>query len=72
MKIMVRRTAQGLSLYVAKKDLEVPIVAQEKPTLWGGTITAANGWVFQLPDLAPDTRLPLTVDATRLSGAEAT
>ncbi|HLO93604.1 MAG TPA: putative nitrogen fixation protein NifT, partial [Burkholderiaceae bacterium] len=45
MKVMIRKSAAGvLCAYVPKKDLEEPIVAQEKPDLWGGTVTLANGW----------------------------
>jgi nitrogen fixation protein NifT len=36
---MIRRSETGLSAYVAKKDLEEPIVAMEKPGMWGGTVT---------------------------------
>lgn len=67
MKVMIRRNNTGqLSAYMAKKDLEEPIVASEHPDLWGGRITLANGWQLQLPALASDTRLPITVDARRL------
>jgi nitrogen fixation protein NifT len=66
MKIMLRRTGDGYSIYVAKKDLEEAVVAMERPGLWGGRVTLANGWVFQLPDMAPDTRLPVSVEARRL------
>ena len=66
MKIMLRKTGESHSVYVAKKDMEEAIVAAEKPTLWGGTVTLANGWVFQLPDMAPDTRLPVSIEARRL------
>jgi nitrogen fixation protein NifT len=69
MKVMMRRNAAGvLSAYVAKKDLEEPVVAQEKPDLWGGTVTLANGWTLALPEMASDTRLPITVEARRLGG----
>ena len=68
MKIMIRRTAEGvLTGYVAKKDLEEPVTAQDKETLWGGNITLANGWVLELPDMPADTKLPVTVEARRLS-----
>ncbi len=68
MKVMIRRNTQGvLSAYVAKKDLEEPIVAQERTDLWGGTIRLANGWQLLLPDMAADTRLPITVEAKRLA-----
>lgn len=67
MKVMIRRNAAGeLSAYVAKKDLEEPIVAMEKAELWGGVVTLGNGWRLELPAMAPDTRLPITVEARRL------
>lgn len=67
MKVMIRRNEKGeLSAYVPKKDLEEPIVQQEKPDLWGGTVTLANGWQLALPEMAADTRLPITVEARRL------
>jgi nitrogen fixation protein NifT len=68
MKIMIRRNSEGqLSAYVAKKDLEEPIVAMENPAMWGGRITLANGWQLQLPALSAETALPITVEARRLS-----
>lgn len=67
MKVMIRKTQTGaLSLYVPKKDLEEPIVAMEKDGMWGGTITLANGWKLELPEMDAATALPITVDARRL------
>ena len=68
MKVMLHKANGVLSAYVAKKDLEEPVVAQEKDTLWGGTVTLANGWVLALPEMAAGTALPITVEARRLSG----
>ncbi|MDT7838741.1 putative nitrogen fixation protein NifT [Aquabacterium sp. OR-4] len=69
MKVMMRRNAAGvLSAYVPKKDLEEPVVEQEKPGLWGGNVTLANGWVLAMPEMAEGTTLPITVEAKRLSG----
>lgn len=67
MKVMLRRSAGSLSAYVAKKDLEEKVVAQEKEGLWGGTVTLANGWVLALPEMAEGTTLPVTVEARRLA-----
>jgi nitrogen fixation protein NifT len=65
---MIRKTAEGvLTAYVPKKDLEEPIVELEKPQMWGGVVTLANGWKLQLPDLAAETSLPITVEAKKLS-----
>jgi nitrogen fixation protein NifT len=67
MKLMIRRTEKGLSAYAPKKDLEEPIVAVEKETLWGGWVKLKNGWVLTLPMLPDDTRLPITVEALRVA-----
>jgi nitrogen fixation protein NifT len=67
MKISIRRSAEGvLSAYVPKKDLEEPVVEMEKPEMWGGVITLGNGWRLELPEMAADTRLPITVEARKL------
>jgi nitrogen fixation protein NifT len=67
MKIMIRRNHYGvLSAYVAKKDLEEPIVEVEKPEMWGGLVTLANGWRLELPAMDAATTLPITVEARKL------
>ncbi len=72
MKVMIRKNAAGvLSAYVPKKDLEEPIVSMERPGLWGGSVTLANGWELQLPDMAAETSRPITVEARRTSLGEA-
>ena len=69
MKVMMRKDQKGvLSAYVPKKDLEEPVVSQEKAGLWGGNVTLANGWVLALPEMPEGTSLPITVEAKRLSG----
>ncbi len=72
MKVMIRKSASGvLSAYVPKKDLEEPIVSMERPGLWGGSVTLANGWELQLPEMAAETTLPITVESRRTSLGEA-
>lgn len=67
MKVMIRKNSAGeLSAYIAKKDLEEPIVNMEKPQMWGGHVTLANGWRLELPAMAAETTLPITVEARRL------
>jgi nitrogen fixation protein NifT len=67
---MIRKDAQGiLSAYVPKKDLEEPIVSMEQAGMWGGIVTLANGWRLELPEMAAETTLPITVDARRLGEA---
>lgn len=67
MKVMIRKSSEGtLSAYVAKKDLEEPIVAMEKPEMWGGMVTLANGWRLELPAMPAATTLPITVEARKL------
>lgn len=70
MKVMIRRAEGALSAYVPKKDLEEPIVETEHESLWGGWVKLANGWVLDLPEMAADTRLPITVDARKRSEVE--
>ena len=70
MKVMMRRAEGVLSAYVPKKDLEEPVVEYERETLWGGWIKLANGWILDLPEMAEDTRLPITVDARKRSEVE--
>lgn len=70
MKIMIRRSEGALSAYVPKKDLEEPVVETEHEGLWGGWIRLANGWTLELPEMAADTKLPITVNARKLGGGE--
>lgn len=68
MKIMVRKNRAGaFSIYVPKKDLEEPIISMENPGMWGGVITLGNGWQLELPPMAEETPLPITVEARKLS-----
>ena len=67
MKVMLRKDAKGiLSAYIPKKDLEEPIVSMEQAEMWGGIVTLANGWRLELPAMAAETALPITVEARRL------
>ncbi len=67
MKVMIRKNSAGvLSAYIAKKDLEEPIIEMEKPGLWGGLITLANGLKLLLPEMSTETLLPITVEARRM------
>lgn len=67
MKVMIRKDAKGsLSAYVPKKDLEEPIVSMEQADMWGGVVTLGNGWRLELPAMAAETALPITVEARRL------
>ncbi len=70
MKVTVRETNAGFEVYVAKKDLEERVVETETPGLWGGWARLANGWVLALPALDPPPKLPVTVEARRLTAVE--
>ncbi|ABC21799.1 putative nitrogen fixation protein NifT [Rhodospirillum rubrum] len=70
MKVTIRKRPDGFEAYVAKKDMEEKIVAMEKEGLWGGWVKLANGWTFEMPDNDPETRLPITVEARKISGGE--
>lgn len=67
MKVMLRKDAKGiLSAYIPKKDLEEPVVSMEQTGMWGGIVTLANGWRLELPEMAAETALPITVEARRM------
>ncbi|QSR86347.1 putative nitrogen fixation protein NifT [Candidatus Methylacidiphilum infernorum] len=69
MKIMVRKKDAGeITIYIAKKDLEEPIVSADKEGLFGGVVTLANGMKFLLPEVPPGTKLPLTLEARKIEG----
>jgi len=68
MKVMLRKVGEKYEIYVPKKDLEELVVEMENGTPWGGVIKIANGWKFQMPDMPLDTKLPITVEARKLSG----
>ena len=71
MKLMIRKDSKGvLTGYVAKKDLEEPIISMANPDMWGGVVTLANGWQFALPPMPAATPLPITVEARRLALTE--
>ena len=67
MKVMLRRNGGLLTAYVAKKDLESPVVEMQTPAMWGGWIRLSNGWVLALPEMAADTSLPISVEARRIN-----
>jgi len=68
MKVTIGLRDGVYSAYVAKKDLEEPIVEMERPGLWGGWVKLSNGWRLDLPEMAAETRLPITVNARRTIG----
>lgn len=70
MKVIIRNTPKGLEAYVPKKDLEEMVVEMEKPEFWGGWAKLSNGWVFAMPAFDEAPKLPITVDARRLTTAE--
>ena len=59
MKVMIRRAEGALSAYVPKKDLEEPVVAQEKPDLVQRFVNASiEGWYgYMYGDPAPGNAL---------------
>lgn len=67
MKVMIRNTDSGLTAYVAKKDLEAHITETERDPIWGGWILLSNGWKFQLPEMEEPPRLPISVEARKIS-----
>jgi nitrogen fixation protein NifT len=58
--------AGTLVVYVAKKDLEEEVV-KETDSEAGKILTLANGWELEFSEFPDKSRLPLTVEAKRLS-----
>jgi len=64
---MLRMNDAGtLVVYVAKKDLEEEVV-KETDSEAGKILTLANGWELEFSEFPDKSRLPLTVEAKRLS-----
>jgi probable nitrogen fixation protein FixT len=64
---MLRMNDAGtLVVYVAKKDLEEEVVKQTDSET-GKILTLANGWELEFSEFPDKSRLPLTVEAKRLS-----
>jgi nitrogen fixation protein NifT len=67
MKVTLRKeSGGGYSIYVAKKDLEAQVVEAEREPPWGGTVLLDNGWRLAMPEMAADTRMPITVEARKV------
>ncbi|MBD2569948.1 putative nitrogen fixation protein NifT [Anabaena lutea] len=67
MKVMLRMNDAGtLVVYVAKKDLEEEVIKQTDSDA-GKVLTLANGWELEFSELPATEKLPLTVEAKRLS-----
>jgi nitrogen fixation protein NifT len=58
--------AGTLVVYVAKKDLEEEVLKQTDSET-GKILTLANGWELEFSEFPDKSRLPLTVEAKRLS-----
>ncbi len=68
MKVMIRRNSAGvLSAYIAKKDLEEPIVNVEKEPMWGGRSRWRTAGSWSCRPWVRRRSLPITVEARRLS-----
>ena len=67
-KVMLRNTESGMTLYVAKQDLEENVESMEfeGPGKWGGEITLADGSKFFVDPMDEAPSLPITVRAKRM------
>ncbi len=71
--IMIRRDDKGgLTFYLPKRDLEDSIVALEfdQPDKWGGKLQLNNGGVYYIDPLDAPPKLPISLRARRVDGAE--
>jgi nitrogen fixation protein NifT len=67
MKVTVRESATGLSIYVPKKDLEAHVVKIEKAGVWGGVFELDNGWILEFEAMDEKPELPKTMEAKVIS-----
>ncbi|WP_299485632.1 putative nitrogen fixation protein NifT [Acaryochloris sp. IP29b_bin.137] len=67
MKVMLHTNRTGqLMVYVAKKDLEAPVVKQAQAKN-AHIFTLSNGWELLVTGLSDPIQTPQTVRATRLN-----
>jgi nitrogen fixation protein NifT len=66
MKVMIRKTASSALSAYAEEGPEEP-TSRRARRLWGAR-SAVQRLTLALPEMAPDTKLPITVEARRLSG----
>jgi len=66
-KVMLRRTEEGMTLYVPKQDLEEKVLEIEHPGpgQWGGKIKLVDGSSFVVDVMPEEPKLPITVRAKR-------
>ncbi|WP_022850363.1 putative nitrogen fixation protein NifT [Limisalsivibrio acetivorans] len=67
MKVTFRKTDAGLSIYVAKKDLEAMVTKHDNEGAWGGTFEIENSLVLYVPPMDAEPDFPQTINAKVLS-----
>jgi nitrogen fixation protein NifT len=70
MKITLRKTADKLTVYIPKKDMEQAVVQFDREGVFGGTLTLANGWKLYLEPMDEEPSLPKTFEARKLGSDE--
>ncbi|GAB2586916.1 putative nitrogen fixation protein NifT [Nitrincola alkalisediminis] len=66
--IISQATEGGLTFYMPKKDLEVPVKSLEfnQPHKWGGALTLADGQRYYIDPLDTMPSLPKSLRAKRM------
>ena len=67
MKVTIRSNGDEMTVYIPKKDLELKVVEKEGDQAFGGRFTLENGLVLDVPPQAEMPRLPLTVNAKKVT-----
>lgn len=68
--VMLRKREDGkLLFYIAKKDLEETVESLEfdSPDKWGGEVTLGDGSKYYFEPLDTPPKIPMTLQAKRLS-----
>ena len=72
MKVMIRRSPEtGFRSMCRRRIWRSRSSSVQYELLWGGWICIANGWILDLPEMAAETQLPITVNARKRGDEEA-
>ncbi len=66
MKVTLRKTENGMTAYIAKKDLEANVIDSDFEQGFGGILKLDNGMTLQLESKESMPVFPITVNAKRV------
>jgi len=66
MKVTIRESGGGLTVYIPKKDLEAKVIATDPGCAFGGTLELQGGMKIYVEPQNSVPHLPLTVEAKKV------